>query len=108
MEGEITFSRNPRAIGHLLAKARLSQSAHEKRAGAGRPLQLCDSARGVSSPAGRGLRAQPGPGLRRALEDHWGLGWYVNAFMQLAGTREQDRRASPVDAVCLGDPWRPR
>jgi hypothetical protein len=32
----------------------------------------------------------------------------VNAFMQLAGTRELDRRASPVDAVCLGDPCRPR
>jgi transposase len=32
----------------------------------------------------------------------------VNVFMQLAGTREPDRRVGPVDAVCLDDPWRPR
>jgi len=32
----------------------------------------------------------------------------VNAFMQLAGTREPDRRAGPVGAVCLGDRCRPR
>jgi homoserine kinase type II len=25
----------------------------------------------------RGLRAQPGPDLRRALRDHWGLGWFA-------------------------------
>jgi hypothetical protein len=32
----------------------------------------------------------------------------VNVFMQLAATREPDRRVGPVDAVCLDDPWRPR
>jgi Ser/Thr protein kinase RdoA (MazF antagonist) len=27
----------------------------------------------------RGLRAWPGPGLQRALGDHWGLGWFAEA-----------------------------
>ena len=27
----------------------------------------------------RGLRARPGPGLRRALQGHWGLGWSAQA-----------------------------
>jgi Ser/Thr protein kinase RdoA (MazF antagonist) len=27
----------------------------------------------------RGLRARPGPGLRRALQDHWGLDWSAEA-----------------------------
>jgi Ser/Thr protein kinase RdoA (MazF antagonist) len=45
----------------------------------------------------RGLRARPGPGLRRALRDHWGLGLFAEA-VDLGGSSSLN--------LLVGDPGR--
>jgi Ser/Thr protein kinase RdoA (MazF antagonist) len=44
----------------------------------------------------RGLRAQPGPGLLRALQDHWGLDGFVEAI-DLGGSSSLNLRVGDAD-----------
>jgi homoserine kinase type II len=54
----------------------------------------------------RGLRARPGPDLRQALQDHWGLGWSRGA-VDLGGSSSLNLLVGDADRRCVVRVHRP-